>query len=214
MKKLLTTLCLMLAVLIGSTGVSYALPSCPHSKTSPWSNCFGTFTFANGNKYVGEFKDGKPHGQGTNTYARKTAKPKPKVIVKRQPKKSKPKQRLKTGTSGSCFFISKLGHIITNQHVVDKCSKVTVGDNAKKQVATNVVETDRRNDLALLRIKNMKMASVETKSLIRKLGISVVPLATEGLLRSKGVELGENIMVAGYSMVKYSAILLRLPEVS
>jgi antitoxin component YwqK of YwqJK toxin-antitoxin module len=28
----------------------------------------GTYTFTNGNKYVGEYKDGKPNGQGTFTY--------------------------------------------------------------------------------------------------------------------------------------------------
>jgi hypothetical protein len=31
-------------------------------------NCFGTYTFANGDKYVGEFKDDKRNGQGTYTY--------------------------------------------------------------------------------------------------------------------------------------------------
>ena len=29
----------------------------------------GTYTYANGDKYVGEFKDGKQHGQGTYTWA-------------------------------------------------------------------------------------------------------------------------------------------------
>ena len=29
----------------------------------------GTETFANGDKYVGEYKDGKPNGQGTETFA-------------------------------------------------------------------------------------------------------------------------------------------------
>ena len=29
----------------------------------------GTYTFANGNEYVGEFSDGKFKGQGTMTYA-------------------------------------------------------------------------------------------------------------------------------------------------
>ena len=29
----------------------------------------GTFTWADGEKYVGEFKDGKRNGQGTYTYA-------------------------------------------------------------------------------------------------------------------------------------------------
>ncbi len=29
----------------------------------------GTYTFANGDKYVGEFKDDMIHGQGTQTFA-------------------------------------------------------------------------------------------------------------------------------------------------
>jgi TonB family protein len=44
-----------------------ALPPCPTS--GYFDNCFGTQTFASGNKYVGEIKDGKFHGQGTFTYA-------------------------------------------------------------------------------------------------------------------------------------------------
>ena len=31
------------------------------------NNGYGTYTFANGDKYVGEWKDGKQHGQGTFT---------------------------------------------------------------------------------------------------------------------------------------------------
>ena len=42
MTRLTTTLNLMLAVLKGSTGVSYALPPCPGSYSNTWSNCFGT----------------------------------------------------------------------------------------------------------------------------------------------------------------------------
>jgi len=71
MKKLFTTLSLMLAVLIGGTGVSFALPPCPaerNSLYSPWSNCFGTYTFPSGNKYVGEYKNDKRNGQGTFTF--------------------------------------------------------------------------------------------------------------------------------------------------
>jgi len=33
------------------------------------NNGYGTYAFASGNKYVGEFKDGKLHGQGTKTFA-------------------------------------------------------------------------------------------------------------------------------------------------
>jgi len=123
---------------------------------------------------------------------------------KLQPKIAKPVIKPKRSptpakrTSGSGFFISKLGHVITNQHIVSKCNEVTVGDNSKKQVTATVMETDRSNDLALLRISNMQMASVETKSLIQKLGIKVVPLATDGLMRFEDVELGERVLVAGY----------------
>ena len=46
----------------------HALPDCPSDTSVRWNNCFGTFTFASGNKYVGEFKDNKKHGQGTFTW--------------------------------------------------------------------------------------------------------------------------------------------------
>jgi hypothetical protein len=72
MKHLTVTICLTIVVLLGSTGVSSALPPCPserHPTNSPWSDCFGTFTFSNGDKYVGEHKDDKRNGQGTYTFA-------------------------------------------------------------------------------------------------------------------------------------------------
>ena len=125
----------------------------------------------------------------------KKQKPKPKKVVK---KKTKPKPSPKSATSGSGFFISKLGHVLTNQHVVDKCESVTVGDNSKKQVTANVLETDRRNDLALLKISSMQMASTATKTLVAKLGLTVTPLASQGLLRPDAVELGEDVVVAGF----------------
>jgi S1-C subfamily serine protease len=96
------------------------------------------------------------------------------------------------------LFVSKLGHLITNEHVVRDCRSVTVGDNAKKQVTVTVVETDKRTDLALLKISTTDMASADTKSLISKLSIKIVPLASWGLLRSDDVELGERVLVAGY----------------
>jgi serine protease Do len=126
---------------------------------------------------------------------KKQNQPKPKKVAK---KKQKPKPSSKSATSGSGFFVSKKGHVITNQHVVSNCKTVTIGDNSKKQVTADILETDRRNDLALLKISSLKMASVETKSLIKKLGITVVPLASDGLMRSEDVELGEDVLVSGY----------------
>jgi len=43
------------------------LPPCVGYSTSIWTNCVGTYTFANGNKYVGEYRSGKINGQGTLT---------------------------------------------------------------------------------------------------------------------------------------------------
>ena len=70
--------------------------------------------------------------------------------------------------------------------------------NANKQVPAEVVNTDRSNDLALLKLSTLEMASAESQSLIQKLGIVVVPLATNGLLRDEDVRLGEKVLVAGY----------------
>ena len=62
---------LRLVVVILMVGSAYAqsyLRACQGSDTSRWSNCVGTAS-ADGYEYVGEFKDGKRHGQGTYTFA-------------------------------------------------------------------------------------------------------------------------------------------------
>ena len=74
MRNLTTTLCLTVAVLLGSAGESFALPECPTDRpVSTWSDCFGNWTINSGDwagfKYVGEFRDGKSHGQGTYTWS-------------------------------------------------------------------------------------------------------------------------------------------------
>ena len=48
---------------------SYSLPQCEGDDTTKWNNCYGTYTFASGAKYVGGYKDGKKHGKGTYTFA-------------------------------------------------------------------------------------------------------------------------------------------------
>jgi hypothetical protein len=81
--KTIIPFCLTLIILIGSAGVSNALPNCEGSprtisdykEVGSWNNCEGTVSFGNGggkragNNYVGEWKDGKLHGQGTYTFA-------------------------------------------------------------------------------------------------------------------------------------------------
>ncbi len=54
--------------------LGYALVSCVTSAPTPVctaGNCVdgqGTYTYANGDKYVGEWRDNLPNGQGTMTY--------------------------------------------------------------------------------------------------------------------------------------------------
>ena len=48
-----------------STAFSQALPPCPEDPNVRYHNCFGTYTWADGSKYVGEWKDGKETGVGT-----------------------------------------------------------------------------------------------------------------------------------------------------
>ena len=69
MKNLSLKICLVIAVLLASLvgAIASDLPPCPSS--GYFHNCFGTYTFANGDKYVGEHKDNKADGQGTYTFA-------------------------------------------------------------------------------------------------------------------------------------------------
>jgi len=69
MKQILTSLCLMVAVLLFSAGEGFALPPCPEDRNQPWHNCFGTVSDADGNKYVGEWRDSNLNGQGTLTWS-------------------------------------------------------------------------------------------------------------------------------------------------
>ena len=59
---------LLAAALLDSYAQS-SLPPCPPDTTVPWTNCFGTLTLPNGDKYAGEFRDSNKHGQGTYTFS-------------------------------------------------------------------------------------------------------------------------------------------------
>ena len=60
----------MCVALMFSASGAFALPACKGSYYYlTWTNCIGTQTWSNGDKYVGEWRDGKRTGQGTITYA-------------------------------------------------------------------------------------------------------------------------------------------------
>jgi len=53
----------------GITTKQSSLPTCKGTDDSQWTNCFGIRISPSGRNYAGEFKDGKRHGQGTETWA-------------------------------------------------------------------------------------------------------------------------------------------------
>ncbi len=75
--------------------------------------------------------------------------------------------------SGSGFFVTEFGHIITNNHVIDGCEKVFLNDETLE-----IIATDPYNDLAILKskVKNNKFLYLK-KTKIKK---------------------GEDVLVVGY----------------
>lgn len=54
---------------------------------------------------------------------------------------------------GSGFFISADGYVVTNNHVVENATEVTVLLNDDTELAVDIVGTDPRTDLALLKVR-------------------------------------------------------------
>ncbi len=114
-----------------------------------------------------------------------------------QPKQKKQKS---SNEIGSGFYVSKFRHIVTNQHVVNQCKKITVGNSISKQIPATLVASNKRDDLAILQTVSMDMASADIKSFIQNLSIEIVPIISGGLMRSEDVKGGEEIVVAGYPL--------------
>jgi serine protease Do len=59
-------------------------------------------------------------------------------------------QPLPVSSSGSGFFVSNDGNVLTNQHVVDDCSAIKIDRAGFEAINAIVTAKDRINDLALL----------------------------------------------------------------
>ena len=82
-------------------------------------------------------------------------------------------------SSGTGFFVSKDGYIVTNEHVVNKCSSITIKQN-KKDIPASLIVSDVRNDVALLK-------AGETNSMAYIRG-------------GRGVRQGDSIIAYGYPL--------------
>jgi serine protease Do len=61
---------------------------------------------------------------------------------------------------GSAFFISKDGYLLTNHHVVEDASKVTIMLNDRREIDAKVVGSDERTDVALLNVEGNNFPSL------------------------------------------------------
>ena len=86
----------------------------------------------------------------------------------------------KIRSTGTGFFVTCQGHMITNAHVVNDCKEVTIARAGGSSAAT-IVAKDRQNDLALLRVDT--------------------PVATVAPLRSaRQIRQGETVIAYGFPL--------------
>lgn len=84
----------------------------------------------------------------------------------------------KTGY-GSAFFISKDGYLLTNHHVIENASKVTIVLNDRREIDATVVGSDERTDVALLKVSGSNFPELRTGNVDRlKVGEPVLAIGS------------------------------------
>ena len=73
-------------------------------------------------------------------------------LIKRYNEEQRPRNPFENNALGSGFIISEDGYILTNNHVVEAADKVIVRLHDRRQLTANVVGTDPRSDVALLKV--------------------------------------------------------------
>lgn len=101
----------------------------------------------------------------------------------------------RTRSSGTGFFISRQGHLLTNAHVVERCKEVSVTAIGGTATPANVVNLDKSNDLAVLQTSTTPQAIALLRGRTVRQGDTVVaygfPFA--GSLSSGGVLTSGNV---------------------
>ena len=111
------------------------------------------------------------------------------LMVKTYP--SSKQKRVKTGEwagNGSGVIISKSGHVITNHHVIEDAEDIEVEfmlDNELQKFNAEVVQVDKTNDLAVLKIFDMNFD-----------GVSEPPYN----FKFRGSDVGTKVYAFGYPM--------------
>jgi S1-C subfamily serine protease len=95
-----------------------------------------------------------------------------------RPKETRKEKGFSLGTG---FFVSTTGHLITNYHVIEDATEVAVVMNGSNSQKANVIQADRANDVAVLKI------DASTKAL--------------RIAESSGISKGDEVFTVGYPLV-------------
>jgi serine protease Do len=74
--------------------------------------------------------------------------------------RGRPEQR-EAQSLGSGFIISKDGYVLTNNHVIDGADEVTVRLSDRREFEAKVIGSDRRSDIALLKVEAENLPMVK-----------------------------------------------------
>lgn len=100
-------------------------------------------------------------------------------------------------SSGTGFIVSKSGHILTNNHVVRKCSTITASRTGDVTRAAVIVRTDVTNDLAVLKMDTAlppeETARFRTRSLRAGESIATYGFPLAGTLSASGNIVSGNV---------------------
>ena len=99
---------------------------------------------------------------------------------KKEPKKQTPDDnKIVVVSSGTGFFVSKSGHIISNHHVIEGCDKTKLSFKGK-EIEADVLAVDKMNDLAILKTNlipsQVYAVATEDASLLEDIIIAGYPL--------------------------------------
>ena len=72
--------------------------------------------------------------------------------------------RMHPQSLGSGFIISDDGYILTNHHVIDKAEKVLVRLNDRREIEAEIIGSDQRSDVALLKVDAKDLPALEIGS--------------------------------------------------
>jgi len=139
---------------------------------------FGSGFDQMGNKFTFSFGMTESEAQQYVEKELTTASKKPDLPPVYKPKETRKEKGFNTGTG---FFITNDGYLITNYHVIEDAKKILVVTTERKEFEAQFIKGDRANDVVLLKIR------ANTKA---------IPFSGQNLLSK-----GEEVFTLGYPLV-------------